>query len=66
MDASYKKYEVIRNKRKYTDYKVCKEGKIPPTSICDWKSGRSKPKIDKLWSISQVLDCSIEDLLDEE
>ena len=66
MEASYKKYETIRKKRKYSDYEVAKQGNIPATSLCDWKNGRSRPKVDKLWNISQVLECTIEDLLEEE
>ena len=44
----YKKYVEIRDKKGITDYQVSKDTGITKSTFSDWKSGRSKPKADKL------------------
>ena len=44
----YKKYVELKEKKGVTDYKVSKETGIPKSTFSEWKSGRSKPKADKL------------------
>ncbi|MBE5867946.1 MAG: helix-turn-helix transcriptional regulator [Lachnospiraceae bacterium] len=44
----YEKYVKLRDERGVSDYKVFKETGITKSTFSDWKSGRSKPKIDKL------------------
>ena len=44
----YKKFSELLIKRGITAYQVSKETGIPKSTFSDWKSGRSKPKADKL------------------
>ena len=44
----YKRYVELRDKKRITDYKVSKDTGIPKSTFSEWKSGRSKPKADKL------------------
>lgn len=51
-------YEIIKAKldeRSITAYKMCKDIGISPTVISDLKSGKSKPKTDKLIKIADYL-----------
>ena len=43
-----KKYVELRDKNGITDYQVSKDTGIPKSTFSDCKSGRSKPKADKL------------------
>ena len=61
----YAKYAKRRDELNLTDFKVATETGIAPSSISDWKSGRSKPKLDKLAKIAKVLDVPLEFFLDE-
>ena len=47
-EEMYKKYVELRDKNAITDYQVSKDTGIPKSTFSDWKSGRSKPKADKL------------------
>lgn len=47
-DKMYKNYVELRDKKGITDYQVSKDTGIPKSTFSDWKSGRSKPKADKL------------------
>lgn len=62
----YTTYAKIRDGNGFNDYKVAKMTGITQSVFSDWKSGRSKPKADKLLKIASVLGVSIEDLLKEE
>lgn len=66
MQFSYEKYEIIRNKHELTDYAVGKGTGIAQSCFSDWKSGRSKPKLDKISTLANFLDCKIEDLIGQE
>ena len=44
----YKNYVELRDTKGITDYQVSKDTGIPKSTFSDWKSGRSKPKADKL------------------
>ena len=57
MQFSYEKYETIRNKHELTDYAVGKGTGIAQSCFSDWKSGRSKPKLDKISMLANFLDC---------
>lgn len=56
----YKDYCIIRDLHHVTDYQVAKETGITRSTFTDWKSGRSKPKIDKLMKIAQYFGVSVE------
>lgn len=49
----YEKYLILRNEKGVTDYKVAIETGITQSTFTDWKSGRSKPKIDKLKRLAE-------------
>ncbi|MFR6257490.1 MAG: helix-turn-helix domain-containing protein [Anaerovoracaceae bacterium] len=61
----YKKIQKLLDENKMSAYKLSKEAKIPYTCLADWKSGRSKPKIDKLQKIANYFGVSIEYFLEE-
>ncbi len=61
----YTKYAQRRDELNLTDFKVATETGIAPSSISDWKTGRSKPKLDKLAKIAKVLDVPLEFFLEE-
>ena len=44
----YKRYVALRDKKGVTDYHVSKDTGIPKSTFSEWKSGRSKPKVEKL------------------
>lgn len=44
----YEKFEKLLVKFNKTAYRVSKDTGIAQSSFSDWKSGRSKPKIEKL------------------
>lgn len=44
----YEKYVELRNKKGITDYRVAKDTGISKSTFTDWKTGRSKPKLEKL------------------
>lgn len=44
----YEKYVKLRDERDLTDYRVSVETGITKSTFTDWKTGRSKPKLEKL------------------
>ena len=44
----YQKFEQLVKARGITAYRVAKDLGLAPTVFSDWKSGKSKPKADKL------------------
>lgn len=62
----YDKYVKLRDEAGVTDYRVAVETNIPKSTFSDWKSGRSKPKVDKLKILADYFGVSIEYFLDEE
>lgn len=48
----YEKFEKLLKEKKVTAYRVAKEINITASTFTDWKTGRSKPKIDKLQKIA--------------
>lgn len=59
----YEFYCKARDILGFKDSDVSKETGIPPSTFSDWKSGRSKPKDDKLRKIAKVLGVSVEYLM---
>ena len=59
----YKNYEALRDAKGVTDYAVAKATGITKSTFTDWKSGRSKPKIEKLTKIAAYFDVSLNDLI---
>ena len=56
----YEKYAALRDKAGYTDYRVSQETGIPKSVFSEWKSGRSAPKIDKLYEIAKLFSVDLE------
>lgn len=60
----YKKFEQLVRTRKITAYRVAKDLGLAPTVFSDWKSGKSKPKVDKLKKIADYFGVAIEYFLE--
>lgn len=61
----YDKYAAIRDEKGVTDYKVAEATGITKSTFSDWKSGRSRPKIDKLKKVADYFGVPIEYFLEE-
>lgn len=61
----YEKYCELRDKAGVTDYQVSVQTGITKSTFTDWKTGRSKPKIDKLILIARFFDVTLEELVGE-
>lgn len=62
----YRKYEILRDKRGITNYRVSMDTGIPCSTFTDWKSGRSQPKLDKLKILADYFGVSIEYFISDE
>lgn len=63
----YKKYEELLRKTGKTSYQVSKDTGIGQNTLSDWKSGRSKPKADKLKILADYFGVTVDYfLVDEE
>lgn len=60
----YEKYVEIRDSKGITDYRVSEDTGITKSTFSDWKSGRSKPKIDKLKILADYFEVPIEYFLE--
>ena len=60
----YEKYVELRDLRNLTDYRVSEDTGITKSTFPDWKSGRSKPKMDKLKILADYFGVSIEYFLE--
>ena len=56
----YEKYLELRDGKGVTDYEVAKRTGIGASTFSDWKSGRSKPGIEKLYKIAKYFGVAIE------
>lgn len=65
-DGMYTKYVQLRDAKGVTDYAVSKATGIPQSTLTDWKTGRSKPKLDKLIRIAKYFDVLIDELAKED
>lgn len=63
---SYAVYQLARNIKGMTDYKVSQAAGIRPSSLSDWKSGRYTPKYETLRKVANVLDIPVELFLKED
>lgn len=61
----YNRYTNLRDEKGVTDYRVSEETGITKSTFSDWKSGRSKPKVDKLKILADYFGVSIEYFLEE-
>lgn len=56
----YDIFEQLLQKNGITTYKLCKDTGISQTTISNWKTGRSIPKQDKMKTIADYFNVSIE------
>ncbi|MCM1364897.1 MAG: helix-turn-helix domain-containing protein [Faecalibacterium sp.] len=56
----YQKLQALLDKEEKNAYTVSKDTGIPYSCIADWKSGKSKPKADKLLILARYFDVPIE------
>lgn len=61
----YIKYAALRDERNVTDYRVAADTGITRSTFTDWKTGRSKPKVDKLQALASYFNVPIEYFLEE-
>lgn len=62
----YSKFVQLLQKHGLTAYKVSKDTGISQATLSDWKTGRAKPKIDKILILSKYFDVPIEFFVEEE
>lgn len=60
----YQKFEQLVKARGITTYRVANDIGLAPTVFSDWKSGKSKPKVDKLKKIADYFGVTIEYFLE--
>ena len=60
----YEKFAELLDKNNKTAYQVSKDTGIAQSVLSDWKTGRSKPKVDKLKVLADYFDVSIEYFLE--
>ena len=65
MNFSYQKYVELRDSRGLSDYRVATDSGVNQSTFSDWKSGRSKPKIEKLMKIARFFGVPIEYFVEE-
>lgn len=61
----YEKYLKLLEKKGVTSYQVSAETGIPRSTFSDWKSGRSKPKLDKIACLARYFKVPIEYFIEE-
>lgn len=60
----FERFEQLVKARGITTYRVAKDIGLAPTVFSDWKSGKSKPKADKLKKIADYFGVTIEYFLE--
>lgn len=59
----YAKYVELRDMKGVNDATVAKATNIPPSTFSDWKTGKSKPKIEKLLKIAEYFGIPVGELI---
>lgn len=62
----YKKIAALMQQRGITAYRLSKDTGIPQSVLSDWKTGRSKPKFDKLLILARYFDVPVEYFAEED
>lgn len=62
-EKMYEKYALLRDSRNLTDYRVSKDTGITKSTFTEWKTGRSKPKLDKLKILADYFGVKLEELI---
>ena len=61
----YEKFAELLVKSNKTTYRVSKDTKIPQNVFSNWKTGKSRPKVDKLKILADYFGVSIEYFLQQ-
>lgn len=64
--ASYELYASMRDAKGVTDYRVAEISGVPKSTFSDWKTGRSRPKLEKLAKIADAVDVTLTDLMESD
>ncbi|TLW88664.1 helix-turn-helix transcriptional regulator [Ruminococcus sp. KGMB03662] len=56
----YETFAKLLSERGVTTYKVAQDTGLSQTMFSDWKSGKSKPKVDKLKVLADYFNVSLE------
>ena len=56
----FEKFEQLVKARGITAYRVAKDIGLAPTVFSDWKSGKSKPKVDKIKKIADYFGVTVD------
>lgn len=59
----YDKFRHLLQVNNVTAYQVSKKTGVSQTTLSYWKTGRSKPKVDKLKAIADYFGVTVEDLI---
>ena len=59
----YEKYEELLKKTGKTSYQVSKDTGIGQNTLSNWKTGRSKPKIEKIKILAGYFGVKVEELI---
>ncbi|MBP1561915.1 MAG: helix-turn-helix transcriptional regulator [Oscillospiraceae bacterium] len=62
----YSKFVELLQKNKVTPYRVSKATGISQSSLSDWKTGRAKPKADKLLKLADYFGVTVDYFLKED
>lgn len=60
----YERFEELITKRQISTYRVSQDTGIGISTFSDWKSGRSKPKAEKLMILAKYFNVPIEYFLE--
>ena len=61
----YSKFEKLLKERKITTNAVAKATNVPVSCLYDWKSGRCKPNVEKLYKIAKFFGVPMEYFIEE-
>lgn len=61
----YPKFEKLMQERGLTIFQVSKDTGIPNSILYEWKSGRSEPKIDKIYTLAKYFGVPMEYFMEE-
>lgn len=64
-EKMYEKIQKLMDENKMTSYQLSQATGIAASSLSDWKSGRSKPKLDKLLKLSKYFNVPLEYFVEE-
>lgn len=62
----YQRFVQLLQNKGVTSYRVSKDTGISQTTLSDWKTGRAKPKVDKLMLLAKYFNVPIEFFLGDE